>query len=68
MTVTQRAGSDGGAGDRPGVKSVVIGAVPDRGGRRQGRGAGDMPAWKPRELAATASTAAAGAGGKKQRT
>lgn len=51
LTVTQRAAGGGGGdgGAAPGVKGVLIGAVPDRGGRRQGKArAADMPAWKAR--------------------
>lgn len=45
----------------PALKRVVIGDVPDRGGRPQGTGrARDMPAWKAR-MALTSGNSAAGA-------
>ncbi len=41
----------GGGGARASVKDVLIGAVPDRGGRAEGREAAalaSMPKWAPR--------------------
>ncbi len=43
--------TSGESGVEASVKAVLIGAVPDRGGRPEGRArVADMPAWAPRRV------------------
>ena len=50
LAVMERATS-GESGVEASVKAVLIGAVPDRGGRPEGRArVADMPAWAPRRV------------------
>ncbi len=53
MGITERATSSGsGGGAKARVKEVLIGAVPDRGGRTEGRRKVDMPEWSERKVTA----------------
>jgi len=57
-------GGGGGSIIHASVKSVIIGAVPDRGGRTEGRGrVADMPAWSARRAGGRGGRRGGGGGG-----
>lgn len=65
MTVTERATSASGPGAlRAKVKDVLIGSVPDRGGRTDGKRKVAMPVWSERKVTAGGGGRGRGGGGR----
>jgi Protein of unknown function (DUF2465) len=65
MTVTERATSASGPGSiRAKVKDILIGSVPDRGGRTDGKRKVAMPEWSERKVTAGGGGMGRGRGGR----